>query len=228
MYDDAMCTTLYLSSSSNNNTVKKNTIIRCASISIGDSKNNRVEGNTISHCSCGIELYKASYNTIICNNLTHNVYYGIWSSYYFIEDFIIPLNHLLCHKIHNDNIIDSNTNSYFGSNNNIIYLNNIINNSNNSYDECNNTWDNGEFGNFWDDYREKYPFARKMRLKGIWNTPYEIPGGENKDMFPLIKQWPDAVSKISPYNQNVWFQRGIDRFPLLHQFIMRFIEGWSK
>ena len=29
----------------------------------------------------------------------------------------------------------------------------------------------------------------------IWDTPYEIPGGNNTDNYPLVKQWPDPVSK---------------------------------
>jgi len=37
-------------------------------------------------------------------------------------------------------------------------------------------------------------------LKGIWGTPYEIPGGNNKDNFPLIKQWSDTRTRTITRN----------------------------
>jgi hypothetical protein len=63
-----------------------------------------------------------------------------------------------------------------------------------------NTWYNSttEQGNYWDDYKDKYPNAKRIWLKGIWDTPYEIPDGNNKDMYPLIRKWQDAY----PYNIN--------------------------
>jgi len=60
-----------------------------------------------------------------------------------------------------------------------------------------NTWDDGKKGNYWDDYKEKYPDAKKKPFKGIWDTPYEIPGEDNLDMFPLTRMnlQSDSINK---------------------------------
>ena len=55
----------------------------------------------------------------------------------------------------------------------------------------------GKKGNYWSDYKEKYPDAKKQPFKGIWDTPYEIEGGDNKDTCPLLKQWPDPYIVIN-------------------------------
>ena len=48
---------------------------------------------------------------------------------------------------------------------NEIFQNNFLNNSKNAYDECNNIWIDSKYGNFWSDYEEKYPDAKKKPLK---------------------------------------------------------------
>jgi hypothetical protein len=70
----------------------------------------------------------------------------------------------------------------------------------NAWDENDktNTWDNGKKGNYWADYSKKYPNAKRIWLKGIWNTPYEIPEKENVDRFPLII--PFSHSKEKSFN----------------------------
>ena len=134
------------------------------------------------------------------------------------------------------NIIDGNkiySNNYSGilvldSLDNFIYHNNFINNTQNAYDNGTNIWDDGKRGNFWDDYKEKYPNASKIWWKGIWDTPYEIPGGDNKDKCPLIKQWPGPVSKTVPINKPInfnfnlleWlFERFPNAFPILRHLL---------
>ena len=42
----------------------------------------------------------------------------------------------------------------------------------------------GSAGNYWDEYREKYPDA--IEIDGIWNTPYNISGETNQDNYPLV------------------------------------------
>jgi len=71
------------------------------------------------------------------------------------------------------------------SSDNFIYHNNFIGNTQNAYDNGTNTWDDGKKGNYWDDYEEKYPDAYKKWWRGIWDPPYEILGGENKDRYRL-------------------------------------------
>jgi len=57
----------------------------------------------------------------------------------------------------------------------------------------------------------------------MWNTPYAIEGGSNKDNCPLIKQWPNTVSKDITRNKavtnNMLLLRILERFPLLHKLI---------
>jgi len=91
---------------------------------------------------------------------------------------------------------------YHSSNNNTIYLNNFINNSVNvDSSDSTNTWNSTEkinytyngntytnyLGNYWDDYKEKYPEAEEIDECGIWDTPYSI--DSDADNHPLVKPW---------------------------------------
>ena len=53
----------------------------------------------------------------------------------------------------------------------------------NAIDDISNQWDNGNIGNYWDDYLEKYPEAKK--IDGIWDTPYVITDYV-VDRYPLL------------------------------------------
>jgi parallel beta-helix repeat protein len=145
------------------------------------SYSNIIIDNEIIDNSCGIYLTDhSSNNDISDNNLSNN------------GNNINLYQYSCCNIIIRNNLSNSNygirLNDY--SNNNLIYHNNFIKNEQNAQDGCANIWDDGKFGNYWDDFKEKYPKARKLFLKGIWNTPYEIPEKDNKDTCPLIKQWP--------------------------------------
>jgi nitrous oxidase accessory protein NosD len=110
---------------------------------------------------------------------------------------------------------------------NIIYHNNFINNDFNAKDKCNNIWDDGKYGNYWSDYRFKYPFARRIWSKGIWDTPYEITGGSNKDGCPLIKQWPNSKPRTMPRDTasyNSYLLRFLEQFLLLREVLLRLIN----
>jgi len=95
----------------------------------------------------------------------------------------------------NDNFA-SNNNFYFNGlyglriyssgNDNVIY-HNYFNNINNANDPYSNIWDNGypSAGNFWSDYTG-------VDADGdfIGDTPYNISGGSNQDLNPLM--YPDG------------------------------------
>ena len=82
------------------------------------------------------------------------------------------------------------------------FINNGVNAEDNSLPDAFCEWDNGEEGNYWDDYKERYPFARPRLLKPwIWNTPYDIDGGDNKDRYPLIGPYPDVYITTYPGTQ---------------------------
>ena len=84
------------------------------------------------------------------------------------------------------------------SSNNTIYSNNFVNNTKNAYDEYNNTWYNLDknTGNYWDSNTKT-----DTNNDGIVDAPYNIPGGNNKDMYPLmqpITQKPHVSFTYSP------------------------------
>nr|MDO8118080.1 NosD domain-containing protein [Candidatus Sigynarchaeota archaeon] len=70
-----------------------------------------------------------------------------------------------------------------------IYLNVIVDNAiaeAYSSSPTNNAWDNGTIGNFWGDYKTRYPGAN--RTGNIWNIPYEINGTPGVfDRYPFYR-----------------------------------------
>ena len=63
----------------------------------------------------------------------------------------------------------------------MIFHNNFMENNQNAYDEGTNIWDDGERGNYWDDYT-----GEDSNGDGIGDTPYPIPGGDNQDNYPMM------------------------------------------
>ncbi len=131
----------------------------------------------------GIYLNAVKHCNILNNNVSNNTY-GInldsSSNNTIVGNTILNNNE---YGIRLDTLSTSNT----------IYHNNFVNNTANAIDDAYNTsWDNGRFGNYWDDYKTLYPDAHRMWLKGIWNQPYVISEGV-QDNFPLI------VPHRSPY-----------------------------
>jgi parallel beta-helix repeat protein len=180
-------------------------------ISLYDSNNNTITDNNITHNHYSINLRGANNNIVVGNSISNNVFSGpiLTNSNYNIIKMNNIMNNDFGIKIHS-------------SENNIILHNNLINNRVNAFDEGNNTWDDGKYGNFWSDYKERYPKAKRLWLKGIWDTPYEIEDGNNKDNCPLIRQWPNSVSidmTRNKVNYNSLVLRFLERFPLLQQLL---------
>jgi hypothetical protein len=98
--------------------------------------------------------------------------------------------------ISRNNISDNNMGLYISGDNNTIIHNNFINNLENVDNNGNNIWDDGKYGNYWSDYKDRYPDAKPKILKPwMWNKPYEISTyPENKDNCPLVRQWPKSYS----------------------------------
>lgn len=83
----------------------------------------------------------------------------------------------------------------FNCENNIVYHNTLINNSLNAGDICKNSWDYESEGNYYDDY-----YGQDNDGDGIGDTPYEIPGGNNVDRYPLIEPFDISITTC-----NIWF-----------------------
>lgn len=143
-----------------------------------DANNMMVTHNQIyKNFQNGIQTSGSNYLSIIGNNLSQNVWDGI---------NLTTTSHS---RVLLNNI---SKNLHYGSSaqgvlsNTSIFMNYI---SNNRWSEAtcfsvNVTWDNGTLGNFWGDYRFRYPNATKSGK--IWNTPYQINTTTFHDRFPLV------------------------------------------
>jgi parallel beta-helix repeat protein len=208
---------IYLKWPSSSNIIKDNNVslnhnegINLSNTNITSIMNNSINGNLD-----GIVIDDSYNNKITNNTISDNKFSG-----------------LIITSLSSYNMITGNTISnnrwfslLFGEecNYNTIFHNNFIKNNWNVFDDNNNTWDDGSYGNFWDDYKLKYPLARKIWRKGIWDTPYEIPGGNNTDRYPLINQWPNSRTRTIPRTQttfNSLFHWLFERFPLLERLLV--------
>jgi parallel beta-helix repeat protein len=140
-----------------------------------------------SYYTAGMYLNASHCN--ISNNTALNNCYGIY------------LYHSDSNGITNNTCSNNLYGIYFNnSDNNIIYLNNFINNNDNVYSSgSTNIWNSTEkitypyngntytnyLGNYWDDYKEKYPDAEE--INGIWDTPYSI--DSDMDNYPFMELW---------------------------------------
>lgn len=142
----------------------------------------------------GVSLHKTNFNTIFnctifSNNGTglslgesssNNIYYNV------------ILNNILGITLNNK------------CENNVFYKNNFMGNGiANAIDNCNNSWDNGAIGNYWDDYT-----GVDEDGDGIGDQYYIIPL-ISEDKFPLIDPFvssnfnPIVISINSPQNNDV-------------------------
>jgi parallel beta-helix repeat protein len=149
-----------------------------------NSTNCNIENNELNLSIHGIILDNSS-NNIILNNCLKS-YVGIYMYY------------------SSENIVTNNNCSitFCNSSNNKIYLNNLVNLViYPSYYNLTNIWNSTEkitytyngstytnyLGNYWDDYKEKYPDAKEIGGSGIWDTPYSI--DSDQDNHPLKELW---------------------------------------
>ena len=133
--------------------------------------NNKISDCTITGFDNGILILLNAYENTITNcNLIGN-YEGI--------DLRLQANQNI---ITNCNIFGGTYGIYIwqNSNNNQIYRNNFWKNNLNALDENNNTWDNGQIGNYWDDYN-----GQDTNNDGTGDTPYII-SENNQDNHPQI------------------------------------------
>ncbi len=159
-----------------NNVVTSNIIMNTTSngFSISDCFDNTFSHNVINTSEDGVYI-SDSYNNSFDNNqiINHNNS-GICLGWYSFNNTII------------NNQIYSNNNGleiYEDSNNNTIFHNDFIDNIINAHDQGENNWDN-EYppgGNYWDDYT-----GTDANGDGIGDIPYNISGGDNQDLYPLM------------------------------------------
>lgn len=168
------------------------------------SKKNSVLLNNISNNMYGILLRFSSYNNISYNNIslnsvdgskltsesTNNVLYGnnISSN----KEYGVHLTGSGNNKISRNRIANNQHGIRIccASFNNEIYHNNFIqNNDLDGYDSCDNQWDDGNIGNFWDDYN-----GIDTDGDGIIDAPYLITGGSH-DRYPILNPFEELSFK---------------------------------
>ena len=198
---------------SNYNTISKNTFNnnKFAGIYLESSDDNTVKINTIENNNYGIDLQLAN-NNVIKNNKIRLSYYGCFV--YLSNNNIFSGNNIL----YNTYGICFN----LPSNSNNIHHNNLIDNGFNAWDENKNTniWDDTKKGNYWGDYTVKYPDARRIWLKGIWNTPYDIPDKDNQDRYPLIRPYISSKEKTVNLIRINFLIKFLDCFPILKKLFL--------
>lgn len=152
----------------------------------------------------GGENNEAIYNQYI-NCSSHDNLFGV----VFGENSLVNNNILSGCNIYNN----TNFGVYiYPCSDNILYHNNIINNNQNTYDSGTNTWYNSTIqeGNYYDDYT-----GEDNNGDGIGDTPYNISGGSNQDLYPFMypNGWipPSYVWVDDDFNQSTpgW---GYDHF----------------
>ena len=135
--------------------------------------NCNVYKNIIDQNNIGIYIISSSNTKIYNNTISNNSVYGLNITSTQIPRYITKFN--------------------------IIFHNNFLNNKCNVYDKgYSNNWSYKNEGNYYDDY-----FGLDKNKDGIGDISYSIPGGENKDNFPLMMPY---YGKIREKELNVDYE----------------------
>ena len=192
------------------NLITGNQILECggSGIELSTSHSN-VTSNTI---NCPLTVDESSSYDIISGNLLNSGDIGIYGDSNNITGNIItgggqgiifydPAN---ANTVSKNDIINNFEGIGLDKEANYFYLNNLINNT---YDVrlhifsdpyvpySKNVFDNGSVGNYWSDYKAKYPNAIEIGHTGIYNTSYVIVGNIT-DNYPLMAQYNIGMTGI--------------------------------
>jgi len=193
---------------SSNNIISNNTFYNGGGIHLGLSDNNIISSNICENNGDSIAVGWSNNNTISNNICSKNLYAGIYTYGYSSNNIIenntcennnqgIELGDSDNNTLSNNTISNNNYGIYLhGSDNNLIYHNNFINNTNQAHDDGTNYWDNGYpwGGNYWSDYTGEDNYRGENQNKPgsdlIGDTPYDTPGDNNLDRYPLMNPSP--------------------------------------
>jgi parallel beta-helix repeat protein len=152
-------------------------------------KKKTINNNSFSDNNISIKLHNAK-DICIEENILHNSQsYGITLS----DSYEVTITKNILNQsrvaIHSTN----------GSEDTIIFLNSFYQNNINAetYGDCQWFSESLRYGNYWDDYEDKYPDATKHYFDKTYDTPYEPESGNQSDIYPLI------MPPSSPYLHTV-------------------------
>jgi subtilisin family serine protease/nitrous oxidase accessory protein NosD len=198
-----------------NNTIHSNTFINNF-IAIYEELQyyNCIDNNQFYNNCLSMAIGYSEYNQIHNNNIDYGDYgvlFGYSSNNTFYKNIITNIS---------IDALNLTGDSYFNN----FYLNNLKNNSQNAFDEYVNTWYNQEYliGNYWDDYS-----GLDSNSDGIGDTPYDIEGGANQDLYPLIHEWttpPIFVWVDDDYNSST-YGWNIDHFDNIQKAVDNITEN---
>lgn len=187
-----------------NNTTITNNIIYDTIYAIYITKNtkeNKVFNNTLFQNQHGVYLRESTENIISNNFMYQHKGFGIYIDFYANNNQInynsIYSNEVglrvktAVHNVITKNWIMNNADKGIyvccSAHNNRFFQNYFINNTINAVDTYSNYWSYNHMGNYWDDYTTKNQEAIDENNDGIWDEPYLISNGKNKDDHPLIE-----------------------------------------
>jgi parallel beta-helix repeat protein len=134
----------------------------------------------------GIILWYSGNNTLYGNNASNN-HCGIRIDY--SSNNTLAGNNMSCN---NEGI------NLWSSSNNLIYHNNLLNNpygNAHEYSCGTNQWNSSAEGNYWDNYG-----GTDSNGDGIGEDSHLIPGGSNKDYYPLMDPWHEHEPLLGDLN----------------------------
>jgi nitrous oxidase accessory protein NosD len=167
-----------------NVTIKENNIsgkrLYAGGLSLLDSNNIYVyENNITDNLEFGIRFERSCNNTeVYSNNIMRNEVGVLLDNFVFVSFSQIGSGN----RVYSNNLMENAQNAFVKHTYpyNISMIDNAIGNGTDVV-----LWDNGKVGNYWSDYKSKYPNASEVDGSGIGDTPYMI-DENNKDHYPLM------------------------------------------